>query len=41
MEVLVAKVRDELKDRSLHLFIPVYIVYGQKPGDAENDLPSG
>lgn len=37
MEVLVAKVRNELKDRSLHLYIPVHIVYGQKPGMVGND----
>ncbi|KAL1962671.1 hypothetical protein VTN77DRAFT_9305 [Rasamsonia byssochlamydoides] len=31
VEVLVAKVRNELKDRSLHLWIPFYFVYGRKP----------
>ncbi|KAL1964156.1 hypothetical protein VTN77DRAFT_7244 [Rasamsonia byssochlamydoides] len=31
IEVLIAKVRNELKDHSLHLYVPVYFVYGRKP----------
>ncbi|KAL1971102.1 hypothetical protein VTN77DRAFT_53 [Rasamsonia byssochlamydoides] len=31
IEVLLAKVRNELKDRSLHMYIPIYFVYGRKP----------
>ena len=35
-EVLVfcSEVRAALKDRSVHGYIPIYIVYGQKPGNA-------
>ncbi|KAL2009086.1 hypothetical protein VTN00DRAFT_7280 [Thermoascus crustaceus] len=31
VEVLCAGVRNELKDRSLHLYVKVYFVYGRKP----------
>ncbi|WP_277214274.1 hypothetical protein, partial [Isoptericola croceus] len=31
IEALMAKVRNELKDRSIHLYALVYFVYGQKP----------
>ncbi|KAL1986895.1 hypothetical protein VTN96DRAFT_5312 [Rasamsonia emersonii] len=31
LEVLLAKVRNELMDRSLHMYVPVYFVYGRKP----------
>jgi hypothetical protein len=30
MEMLLAKVRNELKDRSLHLYLKICFVYGQK-----------
>jgi hypothetical protein len=29
--VYVAKVRKELKDPSIHLYAPIYVVYGRKP----------
>jgi hypothetical protein len=32
IEVLLAGVRRELKDLSLHLYTNVHIIYGQKPG---------
>ncbi|KAL1961756.1 hypothetical protein VTN77DRAFT_1082 [Rasamsonia byssochlamydoides] len=31
IQVLLAKARKELKDPSLHLYVPVYFVYGRKP----------
>jgi len=31
IEVLLAKVRNELKDHSIHLYALVYFVYGRKP----------
>lgn len=31
IEVLMAKVQNELKDRSIHLYLLIYMVYGQKP----------
>ncbi|XEU97659.1 hypothetical protein FSHL1_002945 [Fusarium sambucinum] len=31
LEVLLAKVRRELKDKSIHAYWPIYVVYGQKP----------
>ncbi|RKK65352.1 hypothetical protein BFJ69_g16355 [Fusarium oxysporum] len=31
VQVYVAKVRKELKDPSIHLYAPIYIVYGRKP----------
>ncbi|RMJ09508.1 hypothetical protein CDV36_010849 [Fusarium kuroshium] len=31
IQILVAKVRKELTDPSIHLYIPVYFVWGQKP----------
>jgi hypothetical protein len=31
MEVLAAKTRNELKDRKIHMYVPFYLVCGQKP----------
>ncbi|KAI1073112.1 hypothetical protein LB507_008976 [Fusarium sp. FIESC RH6] len=31
VDVLLAKVRRELKDRSIHSYWPIYVVYGQRP----------
>lgn len=31
MQVLMDKVKKELFDRSLHLYLPVHVVYGRKP----------
>ena len=31
IEVLMSKVKNELKDRSIHLYVLIYMVYGQKP----------
>ncbi|RSL49825.1 hypothetical protein CEP54_012244 [Fusarium duplospermum] len=31
VQVYVAKVRKELKDPSIHLYAPIYVVYGRKP----------
>ncbi|KAM0328733.1 hypothetical protein ACHAQA_005146 [Verticillium albo-atrum] len=31
LEILLAKVRRELKDTSIHAYWPIYVVYGQKP----------
>ncbi|CRK14652.1 hypothetical protein BN1723_010432 [Verticillium longisporum] len=41
MEVLLAKVRRELKDTRIHSYWPIYVVYGQKPESkqAESDEP--
>lgn len=32
VEVLCVGVRNELKDRLLHMYVNVYFVYGRKPG---------
>ncbi|EGY16928.1 hypothetical protein VD0002_g2431 [Verticillium dahliae] len=41
MEVLLAKVRRELKDTRIHSYWPIYVVYGQKPESkqVESDEP--
>lgn len=31
LQALLAKARNELKDRSIHLYANIYFVYGQKP----------
>lgn len=31
IHVLMAQVKKELKDPSIHLYLPVYIVWGRKP----------
>ncbi|QGI63796.1 hypothetical protein CEK27_007767 [Fusarium fujikuroi] len=31
LDVLLAKVRREMKDRTIHSYWPIYVVYGQKP----------
>jgi hypothetical protein len=31
VEVLVAKVRNELVDKNLHLYVELYFIWGQKP----------
>ncbi|CRK27683.1 hypothetical protein BN1723_014004 [Verticillium longisporum] len=43
MEVLLAKVRRELKDTRIHSYWPIYVVYGQKPESkkTESDEPEG
>ncbi|KAF5667186.1 methyltransferase [Fusarium heterosporum] len=32
LDVLLTKVRREIRDRSIHSYWPIYVVYGQKPG---------
>jgi pantothenate kinase-related protein Tda10 len=31
LQVYVAKVKKELKDPSIHLYVPIYFVWGRKP----------
>lgn len=31
VQVLIAKIRNELLDKSIHMYIPCYFVYGRKP----------
>ena len=31
IQVMIAKVKKELADRSIHLYLPIYVVYGRKP----------
>ncbi|KAH7129389.1 S-adenosyl-L-methionine-dependent methyltransferase [Dactylonectria estremocensis] len=31
IEVMIAQAKNELKDRSIHLYLPVYIIWGRKP----------
>jgi hypothetical protein len=31
IQVLMAKVKSELRDPSIHLYLPVYFVWGRKP----------
>ena len=33
-KVMIAKVREEVRDKSLHMFIKFYFVCGRKPGGA-------
>lgn len=33
-KILTAKVMTEIRDRSLHLYVPFYFVYGRKPETA-------
>ncbi|KAM0271171.1 hypothetical protein ACHAQH_009155 [Verticillium albo-atrum] len=36
MEILLAKVRRELKDTKVHAYWPIYVVYGQKPEEPKS-----
>jgi len=31
MEVLLMEVRNEWRDKRIHSYLPIYVVYGQKP----------
>lgn len=31
IQVFIAKVKKDMKDPTIHLYLPIYIVYGRKP----------
>ncbi len=35
LEVFLADVRDNMRDRTMHAYFPVYVVYGKKPDNTE------